>query len=58
MKACTVCKLISNKDHCPNWGNPTSDNWSGLLIITDPSESTVARELNIDVAGEYCLRVR
>lgn len=58
MKACTVCKLISNKDHCPNCGNLTSDNWSGLLIITDPSESTVARELNIDVAGEYCLRVR
>ena len=58
MKACTVCKLISNKDHCPNCGNPTSDNWRGPLIITDPSESTVARELNIDVAGEYCLRAR
>ena len=58
MKACTACKLISNKDHCPNCGNTTSDNWSGLLIITDPEESSVARELNITVAGEYCLRVR
>ena len=27
-------------------------------IITDPNESTVARELNIKVPGEYCLRVR
>ena len=36
MKACTVCKMISSKDHCPSCGNPTSDNWSGLLIITDP----------------------
>ena len=58
MKACTTCKLISNKDHCPECGNPTSDNCSGLLIITDPNESTVARELNIKVPGEYCLRVR
>ena len=53
MKACTVCKMISSKDHCPSCGNPTSDNWSGLLIITDP-----ARELNIEIPGEYCLRVR
>ncbi len=39
-------------------GNPTSDNWSGLLIITKPEESELANELNIDLAGEYCLRVR
>ena len=59
MKACTVCKRIwSNKDHCPSCGAPTSDNWSGLLIITDPDESRIAKELNITDPGEYCLRVR
>ena len=58
MKACTVCKMISSKDHCPACGNPTSDNWSGLLIITDHEESELARELNIQIPGEYCLRVR
>jgi DNA-directed RNA polymerase subunit E" len=50
--------MISSKDHCPSCGNPTSDNWSGLLIITDPEESRVAKELNIEIPGEYCLRVR
>ena len=30
----------------------------GLLIITNPEESELARELNIKVPGEYCLRVR
>ena len=58
MKACTVCKMISDKDHCPSCGGTTSDNWSGLLIITNPEESELARELNIKNPGEYCLRVR
>jgi DNA-directed RNA polymerase subunit E" len=58
MKACTVCKMITDKDRCPNCHSPTSDNWSGLLIITNPEESEVAKELNITVPGEYCLRVR
>ncbi len=58
MKACTVCKLLSDKDHCERCGSPTSDNWSGLLIITDPEESELAQELNIKTPGEYCLRVR
>lgn len=49
MKACTVCKMISNKDHCPSCGSPTSDNWSGLLIITDPDDSDIAKELNITI---------
>ena len=36
----------------------TSNNWSGLLIITDVENSEVARELGITKAGEYALRVR
>ena len=40
MNACTVCKYITNKERCPVCGNPTSDNWSGLLIITKPEESS------------------
>ena len=31
---------------------------SSLLIITNPEESELARELNIQIPGEYCLRVR
>ena len=58
MKACTTCKLISKKDHCPECGNPTSDNWSGLLIVLNPETSKVAKELNITLPGEYALRVK
>lgn len=58
MRACTKCKRLTTKDVCDVCGNPTSDNWSGLLIITDPEESDLAKELNIELAGEYCLIVR
>ena len=56
--ACTHCSLLTDKQQCPECKNPTSSNWSGLLIVTDPEESDVARELGITKAGEYALRVR
>lgn len=58
MNACTHCKRLTTKEVCDVCNNPTSDNWSGLLIITDPEESELAKELNIDLPGEYCLIVR
>ena len=59
LKACTHCSLLSeNKEQCPECKNPTSLNWSGLLIITDPETSDIARELGITKPGEYALRVR
>ena len=58
LKACTHCSKLTEKEQCPECKNPTSSNWSGLLIVTDPEESEVARELGITKAGEYALRVR
>ena len=58
LKACTACKLITELERCPVCKNPTSTNWSGLVIITDPERSDVAKELNVTLKGEYALRVR
>jgi len=58
MKSCTSCKRISTKERCPFCNNPTSTNWSGLLLIIDPDNSDIAKELNITLPGEYALRVR
>ena len=58
LKACTHCSLLREKEQFPECKNPTSLNWSGLLIVTNPEESDVARELGITKAGEYALRVR
>jgi DNA-directed RNA polymerase subunit E" len=50
--------MITSKERCPVCKNPTSSNWSGLVIITDPENSDVAKELNVTLKGEYALRVR
>lgn len=56
--ACPKCNRITQSEICPVCNVPTSDNWSGLLIITDPDESDLAKESGITAPGEYCLRVR
>jgi len=57
-KSCTACNMISHKERCPVCDNPTSTNWSGFLVIIDPENSDIAKALNINLKGEYSLRVR
>jgi DNA-directed RNA polymerase subunit E" len=57
-KACVSCKRISFKERCSVCHNPTSDNWSGFLIIIDPENSDVSKELGIELPGEFALSVR
>ncbi len=57
-KACTKCHRIMEKDRCAICNIPTSRNWSGFLIVVEPDESGIAKELNITIPGEYALRVR
>jgi len=58
IKACTSCKRLSSNERCPVCNNPTSTNWSGFLFIVNPDDSDIAKELNIELPGEYALRVR
>ncbi|HNR25948.1 MAG TPA: transcription elongation factor subunit Spt4 [Methanobacteriaceae archaeon] len=57
-KACTRCHRIVEGDLCEVCNLATSKNWSGFLIIVDPEKSHIARDLKIQEAGEYALRVR
>ncbi len=58
-KACKNCKFISNGSICPNCKSTNlSDDWSGLVVIMDPSTSEVAKRMGIKTAGRYALRVR
>jgi len=36
---------------------PVSADWSGYVVIIDPSRSDIAARLNIEVAGNYALKV-
>ena len=58
-KACKNCRLISGGPICPNCKSTNlSDDWSGLVVIVDPSASEVAKKMGITAAGRYAVRVR
>ena len=57
-KACTRCHRLMEEDRCAVCNMATSKNWSGFLIIVDPENSPIAQELQIELPGEYALRVR
>jgi DNA-directed RNA polymerase subunit E" len=57
-KACTRCHRIMEDEKCAICNLATSRNWSGFLIVVDPENSEIAKELQIQLPGEYALRVR
>lgn len=58
-KACKNCRMISNGPVCPNCKSSNlSDDWSGFVVVLDPTNSEVARLMGIRVAGRFAIRVR
>ena len=60
-KACLKCKLLvlPKVEICPHCGSRDfTDDWEGMIIITNPSKSELANLLNIDKPGKYALKVR
>jgi DNA-directed RNA polymerase subunit E" len=57
-KACKACHFMSEELACPNCGQPTSKNWSGLLTIIETKDSELAKAMNIEKPGTYALKVR
>ncbi len=58
LKACLKCKYLTEEDECPICGSPTSENWTGLLIIIDPKKSEIAKKINIDFKGKFAITVK
>jgi len=58
-KVCRDCKRFVEGSKCPvcNQSN-FSRSWKGIVVITEPGESEVAKLLNITVPGKYCLWVK
>ncbi len=58
MRACKICKRLTEKDTCSVCNKPTSQYWSGYVAVLDPEKSQIAQKLNIKLPGEYALKVR
>jgi len=58
-KACKNCRFISSGPLCPNCKSTNlSDDWSGLVVIVEPTNSEVAKAMGVTAPGKYALRVR
>ena len=53
--ACSECHMIlpDGIDQCTS--HPSA--WSGYVVVMDPSRSDIANRLNIEVPGNYALKV-
>jgi len=56
--ACRECKRITELDICEVCRSKTSSNWVGLVAISDPERSEIARKMGIRMKGKYALKVR
>ena len=58
--ACSECHLIlaDGIDQCSRCPSaPVSSDWTGYVVVMNPSRSEIARRLTIDVPGNYALKV-
>lgn len=59
-KVCRACRAILGKgDSCPLCGGTDfTTTWAGTAIVYDPKNSQIAKEMGVEVKGEFALRVR
>lgn len=58
-KACRKCRFITTESLCPVCkSEELSNRFSGVVIIFDPSNSEIAKKLEITQKGEYALIVQ
>ena len=58
--ACNECHIIlaDGVDQCASCpSSPVSSDWTGYVVIMDPSRSEIAKRLNIEYPGNYALKV-
>jgi DNA-directed RNA polymerase subunit E" len=58
-KACSSCHFITEENVCPKCKTSIlSDDFTGLAIIFDLENSTIAKAMKIKDKGNYAIKVR
>ena len=59
-KACKTCKMIyEGEEKCPNCGSTEFvDNWKGKVLIFNPEESEIAKNLKVTKKGTYAIKIK
>ncbi|HIH23121.1 TPA: DNA-directed RNA polymerase subunit E'' [Candidatus Micrarchaeota archaeon] len=59
MKACRNCRLIVYSEKiCPKCNGELSEKFSGMIIVLDPERSEISKVAEINVVGNYAVRVK
>ena len=57
-KACKQCKTIYEGIKCPKCGSEESaDSFKGKVIVVDPEQSEIAKNLSIKKKGSYAIKL-
>tara|TARA_Y100000310_G_scaffold22495_1_gene21595 strand:+ start:1953 stop:2141 length:189 start_codon:yes stop_codon:yes gene_type:complete len=58
-KTCKKCRHFYDGPQCPLCkSKETANNFQGRIFIADPEKSVIAKKININVKGEFALKVR
>ena len=57
-KACKQCRTIYDGNKCSNCGSEEySDSFKGRVIIINPKQSEISKNLNIKGKGSYAIKL-
>ncbi len=58
-KACTNCHFITKENVCAKCKSTNlSEDFSGIVVVFDPENSSIAKTMKIKEKGRYALKVR
>lgn len=58
-KVCKSCKIFVEGEECPICKkNQFSTNFQGVIAVTDPNKSEIAKIMGFKAKGEYAIKVR
>jgi DNA-directed RNA polymerase subunit E" len=58
-KACTNCHFITKENVCTKCKSTNlSEDFSGIVVMFDPENSSIAKTMKIKEKGRYALKVR
>lgn len=58
-KACTNCHFITKENVCAKCKSTNlSEDYSGIVVMFDPENSSIAKAMKIKEKGRYALKVR
>jgi DNA-directed RNA polymerase subunit E" len=58
-KVCKKCKIFVEGETCPVCKrNAFSTNWQGRIYFMDVANSTIAKKINVELKGEYAIKVK